>query len=135
MPLTSMTGFSRADGERGTTRWHWELRSVNGKGLDMRFRLPNGLESIEARLREEMGRQLKRGNCQVSLTLVRQGAAAPLSVNQEALAAVLSAIRQLQGEMAAALVSFSGADLEQLDRSLTKLRPVATELELTTPAS
>lgn len=99
MPLTSMTGFSRADGERGTTRWHWELRSVNGKGLDMRFRLPNGLESIEARLREEMGRQLKRGNCQVSLTLVRQGAAAPLSVNQEALAAVLSAIRQLQGEM------------------------------------
>lgn len=99
MPLTSMTGFSRADGERGTTRWHWELRSVNGKGLDMRFRLPNGLESIETRLREEMGRQLKRGNCQVSLTLVRQGAAAPLSVNQEALAAVLSAIRQLQGEM------------------------------------
>ncbi|MEZ4506783.1 MAG: MarR family transcriptional regulator [Thermomicrobiales bacterium] len=58
-----------------------------------------------------------------------------LALTDEGRAAAESVSRQLQGEMAAALVSFSGADLEQLDRSLTKLRPVATELELTTPAS
>jgi len=58
-----------------------------------------------------------------------------LALTDEGRAAAESVSRQLQGEMAAALVSFSGADLEQLDRSLTKLRPVATELELSTPSS
>ena len=99
MPLISMTGFARADGESVVARWHWEVRSVNGKGLDARFRLPPGFESIEARLREELTRQLKRGNVQASLTVDRMKAAAPLRINQEALAAILGAIRALQAEM------------------------------------
>lgn len=99
MPLISMTGFGRADGERGSARWHWELRSVNGKGLDARFRLPPGIEGVEARLREELARKLKRGNVQATLTVDRTHAAAPLRINQEALAAVLGAIRALQAEM------------------------------------
>ncbi len=99
MPLISMTGFARADGERGTVRWHWELRSVNGKGLDARFRLPPGIDGVEARLREELARKLKRGNVQATLTVDRTHAAAPLRLNREALAAVLAAIRSLQAEM------------------------------------
>ena len=42
MALASMTGFSRVDGTHADARWTWELRSVNGKGLDMRLRLPHG---------------------------------------------------------------------------------------------
>lgn len=99
MPLISMTGFARADGGAGTVRWHWELRSVNGKGLDARFRLPIGVEGMEQRLREALARKLKRGNVQATLTVDRTHAAAPLRINREALAAVLAAIRSLQAEM------------------------------------
>ncbi|MDQ2804860.1 MAG: hypothetical protein M3Y41_20105, partial [Pseudomonadota bacterium] len=38
--LASMTGFARAEGSVGSTTWVWELRSVNGRGLDLRLRLP-----------------------------------------------------------------------------------------------
>lgn len=95
MPLTSMTGFGRADGDAGTARWHWELRSVNGKGFDVRFRLPQGFEGMEARLREEMARHLKRGNVQAALTLERQRAGAALRVNEDALAVVIAAMKSL----------------------------------------
>lgn len=95
MPLTSMTGFARADGDNATARWHWELRSVNGKGLDVRFRLPSGFEGMEARLREELARHMKRGNVQATLTLDRLRAAVPLRVNEDALAVVIAAMKNL----------------------------------------
>ena len=40
--LASMTGFARADGAAAGLAWVWELRSVNGRGLDLRLRLPPG---------------------------------------------------------------------------------------------
>lgn len=95
MALTSMTGFARADGDTPTLRWHWEVKSVNGKGLDVRFRLPSGFEGIEARLREEMARHLKRGNVQAALTLDRQRGASALRVNEEALNTVIAAMQAL----------------------------------------
>ena len=49
MPVFSMTGFARRDGGGEGYRWTWELRSVNGKGLDIRLRLPPGFEYIEMR--------------------------------------------------------------------------------------
>jgi uncharacterized protein (TIGR00255 family) len=91
-----MTGFARADGEIAAARWHWELRSVNGKGLDARFRLVAGFETMETKLREELARHMKRGNVQISLTLERGRAAAPLRVNEDALNVVLAAIADLQ---------------------------------------
>ncbi|MBX3492352.1 MAG: YicC family protein [Parvibaculum sp.] len=99
MPLTSMTGFARVEGEAGLARWHWELRSVNGKGLDVRFRLPPGIDAIEPKLRTELARHLKRGNCQASLTVDRSAAPAPLRVNTEALRVVLDAIAELRRDI------------------------------------
>ncbi|MDO8289442.1 MAG: YicC/YloC family endoribonuclease [Parvibaculum sp.] len=95
MSLISMTGFGRADGEKGTARWHWELRSVNGKGLDVRFRLPQGFEGMEVRLREEASRHMKRGNVQAALTLDRQRGASNLRVNEDALNVVIAAMQSL----------------------------------------
>ncbi|MDP2122962.1 MAG: YicC/YloC family endoribonuclease [Parvibaculum sp.] len=99
MPLTSMTGFARVEGAAGLARWHWELRSVNGKGLDVRFRLPNGLDAVEPRLKAELAKYLKRGNCQASLTVDRSAAPAPLRVNKEALRVVLEAIVELRRDI------------------------------------
>jgi len=50
--IASMTGFARAQGEQAGTAWVWELRSVNGRGLDVKLRLPAGLEALEFPLRE-----------------------------------------------------------------------------------
>jgi uncharacterized protein (TIGR00255 family) len=69
--LASMTGFARADGTTDGVAWTWELRSVNGRGLDLRFRLPPGLDALEPGLREAAGRALKRGNVNAGLALTR----------------------------------------------------------------
>ena len=45
MTLSSMTGFARADGRHAHYAWQWEIKSVNGKGLDVRCRLPNGMDT------------------------------------------------------------------------------------------
>lgn len=67
-----MTGFARADGIIDGIAWTWELRSVNGRTLELRFRLPNGWDSMEAGWRELAGRTLKRGNLTANLTIKRQ---------------------------------------------------------------
>ena len=70
--LASMTGFARAEGSAGGLAWAWELRSVNGRGLDLRFRLPPGWDSLEPTLREGAGKRLKRGNVTAGLTVKRE---------------------------------------------------------------
>ncbi|MBA5776815.1 YicC family protein [Stappia sp. F7233] len=95
MGLASMTGFSRVEGTGKACRWTWEMRSVNGKGLDIRLRLPAGLEDLEAPVREAVGRGLKRGNITIGLSLQRDQGEAVLRINETALEAVLSAVQLL----------------------------------------
>ena len=70
-----MTGFARSAGTHVGTAWAWELRSVNGRGLDLRFRLPPGFDALEPVLREAAGKTLARGNVSANLTLKREEAA------------------------------------------------------------
>jgi uncharacterized protein (TIGR00255 family) len=70
-PIASMTGFARTEGTIDGVAWAWELRSVNGRTLELRFRLPNGWDSREAAWRELASRSLKRGNVSANLTLKR----------------------------------------------------------------
>ncbi|MEJ0018267.1 MAG: YicC/YloC family endoribonuclease [Acetobacteraceae bacterium] len=73
--LASMTGFARTEGSVGDHAWAWELRSVNGRGLDLRFRLPSGWDALEPALREAVGKALKRGNVTANLTVKRESEA------------------------------------------------------------
>jgi uncharacterized protein (TIGR00255 family) len=70
--LASMTGFARTEGGMDGLGWAWELRSVNGRGLDLRFRLPAGWDSLEPVLREAAGKKLKRGNVTANLSTTRE---------------------------------------------------------------
>jgi uncharacterized protein (TIGR00255 family) len=70
--LASMTGFARAEGSAAGLTWAWELRSVNGRGLDLRFRLPPGWDAVESALRDAAGKVLKRGNVNANLTIKRE---------------------------------------------------------------
>jgi uncharacterized protein (TIGR00255 family) len=69
MALVSMTGFADAQGAFGALRWRWEVRSVNGRGLDVRLRLPPGLEGIEPAARVLAGERFRRGNIQATLSI------------------------------------------------------------------
>ncbi|WLS09025.1 YicC/YloC family endoribonuclease [Shinella sumterensis] len=97
MTLQSMTGFARVEGTSGRTRWAWELRSVNGKGLDLRLRLPPGLEALEADIRRLAGETFSRGNLQIGLTTSVSEAQVEAVVNEGALAAVLALRDRLAG--------------------------------------
>ena len=108
MSLASMTGFARSHGATGTHAWAWELKSVNGKGLDLRLRLPPGWDSIEPAVRAAASRALARGNVTATLTVAREGVAPTLRVNEEALAAVLAAIGRIAERVDAAPASLDG---------------------------
>jgi len=100
MTIKSMTGFARADGSLGTVAWHWEVRSVNGRGLDVRVRLPSGYESLEPLIREAVAKYLVRGNVTVSLSADRREGGQEIRLNEAALAEVVKAaerIRELTG--------------------------------------
>lgn len=99
--LHSMTGFARSQGANAFAEWTWEVKSVNGKGLDARVRLPNGFEALEPKARAALSRQFKRGNFQVGLTL-RQRMEPEVHLNREALDGVLALISKLRSEGIAA---------------------------------
>ncbi len=96
MPLKSMTGFARSEGAYSGTRWHWEVRSVNGRGLDVRIRFAPGLEALETRTREAVSRRMARGNVSVTLTVQRDTGGADVQVNEAALERVLALIARLR---------------------------------------
>ena len=91
-----MTGFARSDGTAGPLSWHWEVRSVNGRGLDMRLRLPPGYEGLEPRVREAVSRQIVRGNVAVNLSIRRSEGETRLRLNEGALRQVLAALDTLR---------------------------------------
>lgn len=100
MTISGMTGFARAEGEHGAQRWVWEIKSVNGRGLDLKLRVPAGFEAIEPQARLAAAQRFKRGSLQASLTLARDGAAAaPLRIDHVLIAALIEAGESYAGRV------------------------------------
>ena len=57
MTIQSMTGFARCDGAHGACTWHWEAKSVNNRGLDVRLRLPPGYDAVEPKVRDAVAKR------------------------------------------------------------------------------
>ena len=91
MTISSMTGFGRSEGAADGFAWMWEARSVNGRGLDVRLRLPPGHDGIEPALRDATAKRFSRGNISASLTLERQNGASSVRLNESVLGDVLKA--------------------------------------------
>jgi uncharacterized protein (TIGR00255 family) len=108
MALTSMTGFARAHGISGSYAWAWELKSVNGKGLDLRLRMPSGWDAIEAPVRARAAERLARGSIQAALTVDRSGVAPVVRINAGVLDAILTTLRQLAPRIDAGPPSLDG---------------------------
>lgn len=94
-----------------------ELRAVNGKSLDLRLRVPDWVEGLEAELRQRVSKQVKRGNVTLSLRVSKTDAGAPLALNRANLAAVMEALSEIEAAASAAgmpLAPTHAADIAQI---------------------
>lgn len=96
MALSSMTGFGQHTGEAEGLGWTWELRSVNGKSLDVRFRLPAGCEALEIPARSLIAQHLKRGNVQASLSVASLVPVSGIVINEAVLNQLADAAEKLR---------------------------------------
>lgn len=94
--INSMTGFASASGADAPFSWGWEVRAVNGRGLDLRLRVPDWVEGLEAGLRKKLSASVARGNITCNLRLNREEAGGTLAVNAAQLETVLSALHQIE---------------------------------------
>jgi uncharacterized protein (TIGR00255 family) len=93
----SMTGYATRRGQGAGQVWVWDLRGVNGKGLDLRLRIPDGIEGLEPAIRAEVARVVTRGNLSLNLKVEAEaGAGGTLRVNPGVLADVLRALSEVE---------------------------------------
>lgn len=112
-----MTGFAARDGAYGDWTWSAELRSVNGKGLDIRLRLPEWIEGLEVKARAALTAAIKRGNVTMNVRVSRNDAASPLMLNAANLDAVLGALKEIEERAATtglSLTTPTAAEIAQM---------------------
>ena len=96
-PLQSMTGFAAVDGSRGEASWTWSLKSVNGKSLDVRWRMPGRMDSLEASLKKTLQAQVSRGSVSASLQLDLPGRRSEVTIDEAALDRLAQLVRRRDG--------------------------------------
>lgn len=108
MAIESMTGFARAAGTVGIHAWAWEIRSVNGRGLDIRVRVPPGLEVLAEAARKRLTGAFSRGTLHVNLQVTSDAGPPRPRINEAALAALLRSVEQLPASATVTPPSFDG---------------------------
>jgi uncharacterized protein (TIGR00255 family) len=108
MALSSMTGFARSHGASGPYAFEWELKSVNAKGFDLRLRLPQGWDELDAHAKKRAGEVLSRGTVYANLNVKRANAASTVRINEDVLNAVVKVAHQLAGKIDAVAPSIDG---------------------------
>lgn len=99
MAIASMTGFARGEGQSGNCTWTWEVRSVNGRGLEVRCRLPLGFEGLEPAVRQRITGRLRRGSVAANLLLSWSSGRQGVRINTDALDQVINLIPQLRDRL------------------------------------
>jgi uncharacterized protein (TIGR00255 family) len=100
--LISMTGFARSTGAWRDTSWVWELKSVNGKALDLRFRMPTGFDQVETPARAAASHVMKRGNVQINLAVQDRNSEGILKINSQLLEQLAAAAETLRDRLGSA---------------------------------
>lgn len=95
--LHSMTGFAAGTGAAQGWSWSWDMRSVNGRGLDVKLRMPDWIDGLEAAVRARVKQAAARGNITLGLRLTREeGGTAPTRLDADALGAVLDRLAEVE---------------------------------------
>lgn len=134
--MISMTGFAARRGAGAGHAWVWDLRSVNGKGLDLRLRVPDWIEGLEPAVRAEVQKAVTRGNVSLTLKVVQDEGRddTAFRLNEGALAAALAALGRIEAAAMASGVTLGQAtaadvltlrgviDASQQETDMTPLR-------------
>ena len=99
MTVSSMTGFARRAGDSAGRRWTWEAKSVNGRGLETRLRLPSGFDHLELQMRREAAQRLVRGNLSATLTIEASTERGALSVNEAAFEEAIRLVKRVSNAL------------------------------------
>ena len=89
-----MTGFGRGTAEIGGIAVACEMRSVNGKGMDLRLRLPGRLERLEPQLKKAARDAIARGNVQAGLSIESEASGTELRIDHDALDRAVAMARE-----------------------------------------
>lgn len=108
MAIESMTGFARAAGTVGIHAFAWEIRSVNGRGLDIRVRVPPGLEVLAEAARKRLTGAFSRGTLHVNLQVTSDAGPPRPRINEAALAALLQVVERLPASAIVTPPSYDG---------------------------
>lgn len=109
MNLQSMTGFARVAAEHDGSALAWEVKSVNGKSVEVRLRLPQGFERLEPSVRQTVQKRFSRGNFQATLTVVRDaGTQAQPVINEAFLKDIAGLAKRLQEQFGVAPATADG---------------------------
>ena len=103
-----MTGYARAQGSDDRRHWVWEARSVNGRNLEVRCRVPQGFDRLENTARGATAAQFKRGNVSLSLVITSERQAKPLRINRPLLAELATLVEEVRKTTGASAPSADG---------------------------
>jgi uncharacterized protein (TIGR00255 family) len=96
--MWSMTGFGKSSGVFEGKKRSIEIRSLNGKGLDLTVKVPSTFRSIESIIRTEIGQSLERGKIDVGLYLEDNPNAKNSNVDFDLAKAYITDIKHLLNE-------------------------------------
>lgn len=114
--MISMTGFAARRGAGLGYAWVWDLRSVNGKGLDLRLRVPDWIDGLEPAIRAEVQKAASRGNVSLTLKVAQDEG------REE------SAFRLNEATLAAALAALARVEATAMATGLTLAQPTAADV-------
>lgn len=125
MTVASMTGFARHEGHCDGAAWTWEVKSVNARGLDVRCRLPQGMESLEPAARQRVAAAVKRGNVTIGLQIVWTGGRQAVRIDEDVLEQLLALVQKIEARLPRAQPS-SAAGLLSLRGVVEAIDPMPT---------
>ena len=95
-----MTGFARASDELDDWYWTWELKSVNGRSLDIRVKVPFGYERIELPARKIATTYLRRGSVSLAFVIGANNSNNTIRINRPLLEELITLHGELSGQAA-----------------------------------
>lgn len=134
--IRSMTAFASRNSSFRDLDWDWDLRGVNGRGLEVRLRLPDGIEGLEPAVRSALSARLSRGNVNLALRLSRPAGEGGFAIDEGQLDRVLAAFNHVQERAFALGVTLGQPDAADVlaQRGVVVASPVGEGQEGLLPA-
>ncbi len=114
--MISMTGFAARRGAGLGYGWAWDLRSVNGKGFDLRLRVPDWIDGLELAIRADLQRTVVRGNVSLTLKVAEDGGAAE------------TGFRLNPTQLSAAMAALAGVEAAAMAAGMTLRQPTSADV-------